>query len=80
MLLDEVASQTEEFHTQGHTYPFPSSKLSIEFSVLDNARNFLLFLANLINFRKNYIHSFSSKDRLLIEWTLKYREHVSFCS
>ena len=36
MLLDEVASETEEFHTQSHTYTFPSSKLSIEFSVLDN--------------------------------------------
>ena len=39
MLLDEVATETEEFHTQGHTYPLPSRKLSIEFSVLDNARS-----------------------------------------
>ena len=43
MLLDEVASQTEEFHTQGNTYPFPSSKLSIEFSVLDNARSLFCY-------------------------------------
>ena len=57
MLLDEVASESEEFHTQGHAYPFPSSKLSIEFSVLDNARSFLLFLAKLIYFRKKYIHT-----------------------
>ena len=40
MLLDEIDSETKEFHTKGHTYPFPSSKLSIEFSVLDNARSF----------------------------------------
>ena len=43
MLLDEVASETEEFHTQSHTYPFPSSKLSIKFSVLDNARSFFCY-------------------------------------
>ena len=50
MFLDEVASETEEFHTQGHTYPFHSSKLSIEFSVLDNARSFLFIFSKLNQF------------------------------
>ena len=50
MLFDEVASETEEFHTQSHTYAFPSSKLSIEFSVLDYARSFLFIFSKLNQF------------------------------